>query len=162
MLTLLRRALKDVNITQQHLSDEYLLGVIEAMRPRVTFISDFLNNSPYFFNPPSIYDNDVVKKRWKEYTPQHMNVLIEEFYKLEQPQKSDYESALHRAAEKLNVNSGLPVKDMASNLIHAVRLALTGVGGGPGLYDIIYLLGKTESIRRIEAAVKTINPAHQI
>jgi glutamyl-tRNA synthetase len=152
--------LKEVNIPQNNLSDEYLVGVIEAMRPRVSFISDFLNNSPYFFIAPSDYDNDVVKKRWSPDAGQHLKILISEFDKLENPQKTDYEKALHQAAENISNSIGSPIKEITSKLIHAVRLALTGVGGGPGLYDIIFLLGKNESIKRIETAIKIIKPVN--
>jgi glutamyl-tRNA synthetase len=90
-----------------------------------------------------------VKKRWKHETPVQLRKLIEEFSRLESPQKEDYESALHRAAEALGAGHG--------DLIHAVRLAVSGMGAGPGLYDILFILGKEESIRRIKSAIEGLS-----
>ncbi len=125
------------------------MKVIGAMRDRVAFVKDFVKNSPYFFEAPVQYDPDVLKKRWKPETPEHLKNLIEEFSRLENPRKDDYETALHRAAEALHVDH--------SSLIHAVRLAVSGVGAGPGLYDILFILGKEETIRRIDSAIREVN-----
>lgn len=128
--------------------DEYLLKVMAAMRERVTFVKDFVEKSPYFFHPPVQYDPSVVKKRWKLKTPEQLKRLIEEFSRLENPQKADYEAALHRAAESLEIGHG--------DLIHPLRLAVSGMGAGPGLYDIVFILGKDETIRRIASAIERI------
>jgi glutamyl-tRNA synthetase len=118
------------------------------MRERVTFVKDYLVKSPYFFEAPTMYDPEVVKKRWKRETPEHMKALRDEIAPLEQPHKEDYETALHRVAEKVNVKN--------SDLIHPLRLAVSGMGTGPGLYDILFILGREETIRRINAAVQRI------
>jgi glutamyl-tRNA synthetase len=89
-----------------------------------------------------------VKKRWKQGTPEQMKKLIEEFSRLENPQKADCEAALHRAAETLKVKH--------SDMIHALRLAVSGMGAGPGLYDILFILGKEETIRRIHSAIERL------
>jgi glutamyl-tRNA synthetase len=150
VLQMLREELSQSKYKQFRYDDKFLLGVIEAMRPRVTFVKEIIENSPYFFEPPVQYDVEVIKKRWKEDTPQQLKVLVEEFTKLENPTRENYEAALHRAAETLNIGNG--------KLIHAVRLAISGVGGGPGLYDILYLLGKEENLRRIKTAIEKIKP----
>jgi glutamyl/glutaminyl-tRNA synthetase len=43
------------------------------------------------------------------------------------------------------------------DLIHAVRLAVSGMGAGPGLYDILWILGKEETIRRINSAIERLS-----
>ena len=134
--------------------DRYLLSVIGAMRERVTFVKDFVEKSPYFFQPPKAYDPAVVKKRWNQQTPEHLKVLVNEFSQLVSPQKKDYEAALHRAAESLKIGIG--------DLIHPLRLAVSGVGEGPGLFDIVLILGKEETIRRINLAIERINPNYAI
>ncbi|MDI6767624.1 MAG: glutamate--tRNA ligase [Bacteroidota bacterium] len=131
-------------------SDEKLLAIIQAMRPRMSFIKDIFEKSQYFFLPPSDYDQEVISKHWKSETPEHLKILLEEFSKLEHPKKEDYEKALHQAASMLKIGNG--------KLIHPVRLAVSGVGGGPGLYDILYIIGKEESLRRIKKAIERIKP----
>ncbi len=128
--------------------DQYLLSVIGAMRARVTFVKDFVEKSPYFFQAPKAYDPAVVKKRWNQQTPEHLKVLVDEFSQLVSPQKKDYEAALHRAAESSKIGNG--------GLIHPLRLAVSGMGEGPGLFDIVLILGKEETIRRINLAIERI------
>jgi glutamyl-tRNA synthetase len=148
VLAMLRERLAESGIDPRPFDDEYLLRVIGAMRDRVTFVKDFVEKSPYFFRPPTEYDPAVVKKRWKQETADQMRKLIEGFSSLQQSQKEDYEAALHRAAEALNVRH--------ADLIHAARLAVSGVGAGPGLFDILFILGKDETIRRVESAIERL------
>jgi glutamyl-tRNA synthetase len=149
VLSLLKAYLKQEGTGQKHYDDAYLLNVIAAMRERVAFVKDFVQKSPYFLEAPTQYDSDVVKKRWKHDTPAQLKKLVEEFSRLDSPQKEDYEAALHRAAEALHVGHG--------GLIHAVRLAVSGMGAGPGLYDILWILGKEETIQRINSAIERLS-----
>jgi glutamyl-tRNA synthetase len=149
VLSMLRQQLKLSGIANTQFDDQYLLNVMSAMRERVTFVKDFVDKSPYFFRPPAEYDHDVMKKRWKRETPGQLIRLIEEFQVLTDPQKEDYESALQRAAEELNVKR--------SDLIHPLRLAVSGMGAGPGVFDILFILGNDETIRRISTAIEKIH-----
>ncbi|MBI4546719.1 MAG: glutamate--tRNA ligase [Ignavibacteriae bacterium] len=148
VLQLLRSELAQSRYKHVHFDDDYLQRVITAMRDRVSFINDFIEKSPYFFEAPVEYDKEVVKKRWKKDAPNHLKKLVEEFLQLQNPRKEDYETALHRTAESLKISNG--------QLIHAARLAVSGVGAGPGLYDILYILGKEESVQRINTAIEKI------
>jgi glutamyl-tRNA synthetase len=149
ILPLLRQALAKSEFAGQEFPDEYLVGIIAAMRERVSFVRDFVEKCPYFFQPPSAYDPEVVKKRWKKETSAYLRALVEEFSKLSTPAQADYEAALHRVAEALKIKN--------SELIHPLRLAVSGMGAGPGVYDILALLGKEESIRRITKALETLH-----
>ncbi len=134
---------KDLKIT-----DEYLLKVIRSMKERVTFIHEFIDNCKYFFRKPESYDEKIIKKRWKKETPENLKILIEEFEKLQNPDKEDFEFTLRSVAERLGVGAG--------KLIHPVRLALSGVGKGPGIFDLLEIIGKEESIARIKTAIAKI------
>jgi glutamyl-tRNA synthetase len=149
VLAMLKEYLTQEGIGKKHFDDAYLLNVIAAMRERVAFVKDFVLKSPYFFEAPTQYDSDVVKRRWKHDTPVQLKKLVEEFSRLDSPRKEEYETALHRAAEALHVSHG--------DLIHAVRLAVSGMGAGPGLYDILWILGKEETIRRINSAIERLS-----
>jgi glutamyl-tRNA synthetase len=148
VLLMLKDYLNQSKYKNQTHHDSTLSRIIDAMRPRVSFIKDFVESSPYFFEPPPRYDPDVVKKHWKTETPVYLRKLAEEFSGLVNPAKEDYEAALHRTATLLKIGNG--------ELIHGVRIAISGVGGGPGLYDILFILGKDESIRRIYKAIEYI------
>lgn len=135
-------------VTSSGFSDRYLLEVITVMRERVSFIKDFTEKSPYFFKAPDGYDEAVIKKRWKPQSAECLKELNSEFAKLDNPQKTDFENALHRTAERLKLGNG--------ELIHPLRLAVSGMGEGPGLFDILNIIGKDETIRRINSAVERI------
>lgn len=148
VLEMLKQELAKSSFGEKHFDDSYLLSVIGVMRDRVTFVKDFIDKSPYFFHPPERFDPDVVKKRWKPESAGHLKALAEEFSRLEHPTKEEYEAALHQTAEKLKVGNGA--------LIHPLRLAVSGVGSGPGLFDILFIIGKEETIRRISSAIEKL------
>ncbi len=128
--------------------DDYLLRVIGAMRERATFVREFVENCPYFFHPPGAYDADVVQKRWKKETPGHLELLLTAFTALSGPVQADYEAALRQTAERLGVKQG--------DLIHPLRLVVTGTGVGPGLFDILFILGKDEVLQRMKTGMEKI------
>lgn len=148
VLSLLKDELKRTDFAEATLSDDYLLKIIRAMRDRATFVRDFVDRCPYFFQSPKQYEPDVVKKRWTHEAPDRLKVLVAEFSGLSNPAKEEYEASLHRVAERLNIKN--------SDLIHPLRLAVSGVGAGPGLFDILVILGKEEIVRRINAAVERL------
>ncbi len=148
VLSMVRDYLGTSQFSGQKLSDEYLAAVIRAMRERATFVRDFVDKCPYFYTAPRTYDQDVLKKRWTSDANARLTKLAAEFEKLNQPTKDDYEQALHRAAD------GMGIKH--SELIHPLRLAVSGMGVGPGLFDILSILGKEETVRRIHTACEQL------
>jgi glutamyl-tRNA synthetase len=148
ILQMLKVELSKSRFASQHFSDEYLLQVTNTMRERMTFVKDIIEKAAYFFEAPTEYEQTAVKKNWKEETSSQLKILAEEFSKLNNPKKEDYEHALHKTAETLQIGNG--------KLIHGVRLAISGVSGGPGLYDILFILGKEESVKRMNTAFEKI------
>ncbi|NIM21671.1 MAG: glutamate--tRNA ligase, partial [Candidatus Latescibacteria bacterium] len=65
VLGMLKDHLAESEIGGKQFHDEYLLKIIDAMRERVTFVRDFIQKSPYFFEAPAHYDSNVVTKSWK-------------------------------------------------------------------------------------------------
>jgi glutamyl-tRNA synthetase len=148
LLSMLKKELSKSEFEDKVFDDEYLLLIIEAMKPRVTFINEFITKCSYFYTEPTEYDENVIKKRWKEDTPEQLTKLRDNIAKLDNPKKEDYEKALTLTAEELNIGKG--------KLIHPVRLAVSGTGTGPGVYDLIYIIGQEESIKRINRALDFI------
>lgn len=148
LLLMLKEELLKSNFKDKVPDDDYLLLIIEAMKPRVSFINEFIANCTYFYAEPEEYDENVIKKRWKDDTPGQLSNLRDNITKLEKPVKEDFENALAKTAEELNIGKG--------KLIHPVRLALSGIGTGPGVYDLLNILGKDKSIERINRALKVI------
>ena len=148
VLELVKGALKNSPYSDAVVPDDRLRSIIESMRERATFVGDFIDKCPYFYAPPDSYDAAVVKKRWKSDSPRHLKALYDAYAALDRATKEEYERTLDSTAETLGVSRG--------ELIHPLRLALTGVGAGPGLYDIVSILGKDETIRRMERAIERL------
>jgi glutamyl-tRNA synthetase len=129
-------------------SDEYLINVITAMKERVSFMHEFLTKSPYFFEAPKEYEEAAKQKNWKAETPEELKKLRNAFFLLTNPAKEDYEHALKQVAAELNIGVG--------KLIHPLRLATSGMSTGPGVYDILHILGKEEVLSRIDTALEII------
>ncbi len=148
VLVMLKAELHKSKYAGTFFTDDFLLKIIYALRERVTFITDFIEKGSYFFEPPTQYDPEIVKKRWKPDVPAHLQLLSEAFSKLQNPSLADYEQALQSVAQTLGVSNG--------HLIHGLRLAVSGVGAGPGVYEILDVIGKEETVRRIQTAIATI------
>lgn len=132
----------------QNYSDEYLSLIIEAMKERVSFVKEFIENCTYFYEAPTVYEQKAIEKNWKPETPEQLKKLNSEFYKLSNPTKEDFEHALLKASEDLNIGKG--------KLIHPLRLAVSGQSTGPGMFDLLFILGKDEVVKRIETALEKI------
>lgn len=150
VLRMLKEEIDKSKFAQNSYNDEYLINIINAMRERVNFVKEYLTNSNYFFEEPAVYDEEVIKKRWKEDSANLLQKLNIEFSTLENPVKEDYEIALKKVAETESVGVG--------KLIHPLRLAVSGVGGGPGVYDILVIIGKEKTVSRINKAIAEIKP----
>ncbi len=149
ILPMVREELLNTEYNDGNFSDDYLLKIIEAMKERVSFIHEFISKSPYFFNAPAEYDTAAVEKNWKPGTSENLNKLYAAFASLnDKPVKEDYEIALSKVAEELNTGKG--------KLIHPLRLAVSGTNTGPGMYELLFILGKDEVLKRIEAAISKL------
>jgi len=148
LITLLREELNHTKYSDKEYNDEFLGHIIEAMKERVAFIKEIPEKGFYFFEEPEKYDEEVVKKRWKPDSAGHLKLLSGEFSKLNDPSKEDFENVLRQTAENLGTGTG--------KLIHPLRLAVSGVGGGPGVFDILYIIGKEKTINRLNKAIEKL------
>jgi len=137
--------LKEKNIKVE---DSYVIRVVNLIKERANFVSDFWDQSYFFFQAPTEYDSKVVKKSWKENAP----VILSEFKK----QLEEIEIFDHDSLEKL-IQDFLEGKDFGmGQLMNPLRLTLVGAGIGPGVLEIAELLGKEETLKRLEAGINSI------
>jgi glutamyl-tRNA synthetase len=129
-------------------SDGYLAKALALLRERVTTLEDFVTAGAFFFADPSGYDPEAVKKNWKPDSAQHVRELLGVFAGVEDFSASSVEVVLRSTAERLGAGSG--------KLIHPVRLALSGRSTGPGLFEMMEVLGKDTCLRRLERAIITL------
>tara|TARA_B100000780_G_scaffold4586_1_gene3690 strand:+ start:50802 stop:52325 length:1524 start_codon:yes stop_codon:yes gene_type:complete len=141
----LQEILKEQGIVKDN---KFVAQVCEQLKERATFVNDMWREGKYYFEAPNEYDSKTVRKKWKEDTP----LLLMEF-------KNKLELISDFSSENIEFSfkEYLQEKDIGmGKLLPAFRLSLTGVGMGPSLFDIAALLGKKETIFRIESAIKNI------
>jgi len=141
----LQDALKKENI---RCTEDRALKIVSIMHDRVTFPQDFWEQGRYFFFPPSEYDQAVVAKRWNADAVKVFASYREAIEKVEHLDAANAKSIL----EQVTAASGIPV----GKVLQALRLVITGVGGGPDLMIIMEIIGKNEVIQRIDHALKTL------
>ncbi|MCK8523692.1 glutamate--tRNA ligase [Aquimarina sp. D1M17] len=120
--------------------------VVSMVKERAVFIDDLWDLTHFIFISPSEYDAKAVKKAWKDDTPTLMHELtrilddISDF-------SSDNVSTI--------VKSWIKGKEIGfGKIMMPLRIALVGSLQGPDLFDIASLVGKEETIQRIENAIE--------
>jgi glutamyl-tRNA synthetase len=129
-------------------SDEFLTGVAKLMKERATFIQDVVEDGMYFFEAPTEYNEKTVKKKWKERTPAIMQELKVEFEKTEPFEALEIEKVFKEFITEKELGMGAVLPNL--------RVLITGQGMGPGMFDIMALLGKEESLKRMETGIKKL------
>jgi glutamyl-tRNA synthetase len=118
------------------------------MRDRVTFPQDFLEQGRFFFEPPRSYDPGVASKKWNADAVRVMSAYRDELRNVQPFNALTAKAALEATAAALSIPTG--------KILQALRLTMTGTGGGPDLMMIMEIVGKEEVIRRIDHALKTL------
>ena len=137
--------LKENNI---QFNDDYVAIVCEQFKERATFIRDIWEEGKYYFIPPTSYDEKTIRKKWKENTP---DLLLELSCRLENINEFTSENI------EVEFKSYLEEKELGmGRLLPVFRLSLTGLGVGPSIFNIASLLGKEETIKRMQRAINKI------
>lgn len=134
-------------VLEQHHVDipANLESILSVVRDRVQLIPQLWDETYFFFVAPEEYDEKTVKKRWKAESSLQMREIID----LLNAQPAFESEALGEA-----LNSFIQTKEYSmGGVMNALRLALVGAPKGPHINEILYLLGREESIRRIERAI---------
>ncbi|TRX37827.1 glutamate--tRNA ligase [Flavobacterium sp. ZT3R18] len=124
-----------------------LTRIVSLVKDRAHFVSEFWEMSDFFFVAPTTYD-EKARKNWKEETPALMQELI---------------SVVEEITDFTSMNIETIVKDwMTKNeigmgkVMQPFRLSLVGALKGPHLFDIVDVIGKDETISRIQKAIATL------
>lgn len=126
-----------------NVSNEYLEQVIDLLKERITFLNETLTFGDYMFQKPQNFDENYAAKHWKENTAAIIQPLIDTFRTLD-----DWtHDPLYKATQDYTVAVGLKLKDV----IHPLRLMITGKSVGAGMFETMAVLGKSECIERFDA-----------
>lgn len=126
-------------------SDQYTAEAISLIRDRIAFVHEIWDLCDYLFTPPNSYDPKVKAKFWKEDIPVHIEELKNHLSSVEDFSKENIEALLPAYIKE----KGWPM----GKIMNSLRLLLVGESKGPGIADIISLLGKEETIARLEKKI---------
>ena len=123
----------------------YISMVISLIKERASFVSEFWDLSHFFFKAPKTYDEKASKKAFKDGTKELMVELISIINSIE-----DFSVEILQT----QIKSWIANKEIGfGKVMMPLRLALVGALKGPDVFDIMFLIGKEESIKRIENSI---------
>ena len=129
--------------------EAYLLKVIDVVKERCTLLTDFYQQAVYFFEIPKEYDINSVKPKWTDAKTDFFNVLISKYAAIQIWEGAELENVFKALMEEKGLKAG--------DVMLPFRIMLVGGKFGPHVFDIAALLGKDETIRRIEKALVVFN-----
>ncbi|SNR52026.1 glutamate--tRNA ligase [Lutibacter flavus] len=127
---------------------KFTTKVVSLIKERATFVSDFWELSSFFFETPTDYDAKASKKNWKEDTPELMQELISIIETIEDFDSQNIENVVKEWITSKEIGFG--------KVMQPFRLSLVGAMKGPHLFDIAEMIGKDETISRINKAIETL------
>lgn len=123
--------------------------VVHMMKDRVDFVKELWPLCSFFFIAPTSYDEKTVRKRWKEYSAKQMTELAQVLADIDDFSLENQEKVVMKWVEDKGYKLG--------DVMNAFRLALVGIGKGPGMFDISAFLGKDETLARLNKAIETLH-----
>lgn len=129
--------------------EEYVKRVIDLVKSRTHRVTDFVDLGAYWFRDPDTYDEKARKKHWTD--PEvsgRMRIVADQFATVPEFTAASAEQVVRLVSQELGVS--------AASLIHPIRLAVTGMSFGPGLFEILEVVGRNAVVRRLRKAASVI------
>jgi glutamyl-tRNA synthetase len=142
-----RKGLVAENIsTEQH---EYITRVVEIVRTRVKTLAEVADASDYFFSDDFTYEEKGLRKHFSKAGVDKLLIAARQRLETVEPFAADaLDDVYHVLCTELGVSAG--------EIIHPTRLALSGRTMGPGLFELMAVLGKSKTLQRLDRAVQFI------
>lgn len=145
---LFRPVLESNGIDASNYSDEFLTKVVSLVKGRVNFVKELWDQTRFFFVAHTEYAAKDVKKRWSEDTPRIMTELMDVLRGI-----GDFST---KASEDIVIGWITERGYHMGNVMNAFRLSVVGECKGPHMFDITELIGKEETLARIQRAVDAL------
>jgi len=125
---------------------KYLLDLVKLFQARLPRLNDFVEWADFFFvDEPPVEEAAKVKYLTQDLSKE-FNLFVQRLNGLDKFEIVNIEECFRQLVAELGIE--------AKKLIHPIRVALTGKTIGPGLFEVIYYLGKERSIKRLLRWVK--------
>lgn len=129
-------------------SDAFLETVIRLMKERSSLVTELLDEADYLFQAPDSYDEKTTKKAWKSETAELLTELNHRFSSIDEWTAPEIKNGFSELLNEKELGFG--------KLALPLRLLITGVGFGPDLFQIMELIGKDETQKRISAGAANL------
>ncbi|HEY2065046.1 MAG TPA: glutamate--tRNA ligase [Gemmatimonadaceae bacterium] len=128
---------------------DWMLALLDLLKVRARTIDDIVRQATPFFSEDIAYDADAEAKQWKDRpaTAELLGSVKETLALLPAWEPAAMEEALRALAERLGFG------DKAGKIFQPLRVALTGLGVSPGIFEVLTMLGRERSLARIDQAV---------
>ena len=129
----------------EYKSQDYLLKVIDLIKPRSNSLADLIDQSQYFFSSPKNFEPTQLKKIWNQDTSEKIIELKNVLNSINSWAANELESNFKSFTHQRGIGVGKVMQPM--------RFLICGSLKGPSLFDLMELIGKEESLKRIDYAI---------
>ena len=126
----------------------YITQVVALIKDRATFVKDFWDLGYFFFVDPTSYEAKAIKKQWKQTTPEIMRDLISLLKPVDNFSVKHIETMVKNWIMENDLGFG--------KVMPPFRLAVVGALKGPDLFEIVALIGKENTLQRLENALQKL------
>ena len=137
---------------QPQLSDidlDFIAMVVDLIKERATFVSELWDLSHYFFEAPTTYDEKASKKAFKEGTKDVLQTVLDLVDSVQDYTTEQLQNTIKGWITSNEIGFG--------KVIMPLRLALVGSLQGPDVFDIMFMIGKNETKKRIENVIELLS-----
>jgi glutamyl-tRNA synthetase len=132
---------------------DYLAQVVALVKEKVNFKNEIADKCAFFFEAPKVYDEQVIAKKWNAQVSEYLGSFADELDAMEMLSVQEIEHKFKEGAQAKGINPG--------SLMQPLRVCLSGEAGGPPLFDMLKLIGVSESAVRIKSAISSISGTAQ-
>jgi glutamyl-tRNA synthetase len=126
---------------------DWICRVIALIQPRAKKLADIAPQMRPFLAGDVIFDEAAVKKHLSDPSlAPHLAAWRDALAAVTPFDAATLETTLRQTAEARGIKAGL--------LIHATRVAVTGQGNSPGLFEVVELVGRDRTVERLTAALR--------
>ena len=141
-------SLKKLNeTTMSDWSDSKCQQVLDMMLERVQFLHEVGQHS-YLFDAPETFEEKLIRKKWKPETAGYLEDLKTVLSEIEPFKSENIETEFKAFLASRELGFGA--------VLLPFRIALTGAGGGPSMFDFAEFLGKSQTLGRLDSAISKL------
>ncbi len=154
LATLIVPLWQKAGLNPENYAPDYLIQIIELLKVRCKKLTDFVDAALFFFQDPQHYEEKAEKKYFSLQTAGYLKFIAAQAEKLTDFSVIELERVFQEAVAHFNCSAG--------NLIHPTRLAVSGRSTGPGLFEMLAVLGRGKVLQRIRRAIEYIQNRSQV